>query len=54
VAEFLIPLKAVGGAPAGRWRANFGREEADTKAATCWSPTFGGFHTPERFGVLLF
>jgi hypothetical protein len=51
--EMAIPLKALGGSPTGLWRANFGREEADTGAATCWSPTFGGFHTPGRFGDLL-
>ena len=51
--EMTIPLKALGGSPTGLWRANFCREEADTGAATCWSPTFGGFHTPSRFGDLL-
>ncbi len=55
--EMVIPVDALGSHtdlhPAGLWRANFGREEADTGAATCWSPTFGGFHTPARFGDLL-
>ncbi len=52
VVEMAVPLKAVGGTASGIWRANFGREEADTGAATCWSPTLGGFHTPARFGEL--
>jgi hypothetical protein len=50
--EITIPLQAVGGAASGVWRANFGREEGDTGTATCWSPTFDGFHVPGRFGDL--
>ena len=52
--EIAIPLNSLGAAPRGLWRADFGREEADTKAATCWAPTFDGFHTPARFGVIRF
>lgn len=54
VVEMAIPFGAVGGQPSGLWRMNFGREEADTKLATCWAPTFGGFHAPSRFGVVIF
>jgi hypothetical protein len=51
--EIAIPLKPL--APAqGLWRANFGREEADTKLATCWCPTFSSFHAPARFGTVAF
>jgi hypothetical protein len=52
--EIGIHLKSLEAAPRGLWRAEFGREEADTKAATCWAPTFDGFHTPARFGVVRF
>jgi len=54
VVEIAIPFSVVGGQPNGFWRANFGREEADAKVATCWAPTFGGFHTPSRFGKVAF
>lgn len=54
VVEMAIPFSVVGGQPTGFWRANFGREEADAKVATCWAPTFGGFHTPSRFGKVAF
>jgi len=53
IAEIAIPLSSLA-APQGFWRMNFGREEFDTKAATCWSPTFSSFHAPERFGVVEF
>lgn len=52
--EMAIPLDAFGAKAEGTWRVNIGREEADTQCATCWSPTFGGFHTPARFGELCF
>jgi len=50
VVEIAVPWKALQGPPEGLWRVNFGREEQDTKQATCWSPTGGGFHIPARFG----
>ncbi|MGE5530743.1 MAG: carbohydrate-binding family 9-like protein, partial [Bacteroidota bacterium] len=52
--EVAVPWKSLGATGSGAWRVNFGREEADTKAATCWSPTFGGFHVPGRFGDMTF
>lgn len=52
--EMVIPFASLGARPEGAWRVNFGREEADTGSATCWSPTFGGFHTPGRFGEVVF
>jgi len=52
--EMAIPLQALGAKADGLWRVNFGREEADTSRATCWSPTFASFHTPERFGEIGF
>jgi len=54
VAEIAIPFTSLDAKPEGLWRANFGREEADTRRATCWSPTMAGFHTPARFGELGF
>ena len=52
--EMAIPLAALGAKAEGFWRMNFGREEADTKTPTCWSPTGGGFHVPQRFGDVRF
>jgi hypothetical protein len=54
VVEIAIPLSALGAKAEGVWRANFGREEADTHRASCWSPTLGSFHTPARFGEMGF
>ena len=45
-----IQFDTLGAKPAGLWRMNFAREEADTKQATSWAYLFGGFHTPGRFG----
>jgi hypothetical protein len=50
VVEVAIPFAALGAKAEGFWRMNFGREEADTKSATCWNPTGGGFHVPAGFG----
>lgn len=60
--EMVIPLSAlkVGTPTAGTvWRVNFCRERAvNTEGPNaenmCWSPTYGSFHTPERFGRLIF
>ena len=52
--EMAIPFASLHARPEGAWRLNFGREEADTGSATCWSPTFDGFHTPGRFGEVVF
>ena len=50
VVEIAVPWAALQANPGNVWRVNFGRENADTKQATCWSPTGGGFHVPARFG----
>ncbi len=52
--EIAVPLATLSAKPAGLWRLNLGREEADTKRASCWCPLLGGFHTPARFGELAF
>ncbi|MEN6644565.1 MAG: carbohydrate-binding family 9-like protein, partial [Armatimonadia bacterium] len=54
VVEIAVPWTSIGGTATGTWRVNFGREDAELKAATCWSPTFGGFHVPGRFGDMAF
>ncbi len=40
--------------PADTWRVNACRSRLPKREATCWSPTFKGFHVPERFGILAF
>lgn len=35
-----------------KWAFNIGRNGANGEESIVWSPTFGGFHTPERFGEL--
>lgn len=52
--EIAIPWAALQARPEGTWRINLGREDTQTKQATCWSPTFGGFHVPARFGEMVF
>lgn len=54
VVELSVSLASLQGSANGEWRANFCREEADTKTATAWNPTPGGFHKPGQFGVLGF
>jgi len=53
-AEVRIPRQAIG--VGGRFfRANFCRQRrVGEPETTCWSPTFGGFHTPGRFGAVSF
>ena len=57
-AEIKIPLSSLGDTmpkPGTRWRINFYRHDVANNALLAWSPTFNGnFHTPERFGVLVF
>lgn len=57
-AEMKIPLSSLSETkpkPGTRWRINFYRHDAANNAFLAWSPTFNGnFHTPERFGVLVF
>jgi predicted TIM-barrel fold metal-dependent hydrolase len=56
--EMRIPLKALSKSkPAAgtRWRLNLYRCDRAHKAFLAWSPTLqGGFHAPEKFGVLEF
>ena len=56
--EMRIPLKALSETmPAAgvRWRINFYRCDRANKAFLAWSPTLtGGFHEPEKFGLLEF
>lgn len=61
-AEIAIPFSALEqSAPAAGtfWRANFCRNRvlqmpADQAQNMCWSPTYGSFHTPVRFGMIGF
>jgi predicted TIM-barrel fold metal-dependent hydrolase len=56
--EMRIPLKALSDtkpAPGGRWRLNFFRCDYAHQAFLAWNPPLtGSFHTPEKFGLLLF
>ena len=56
-AELRIPFASLGlgesGEVAGRWIANFNRHNPKSGELTGWSPTFGGFLVPGRFGELL-
>jgi len=36
------------------WGINICRENHNKKEYSCWSPTYGGFHTPERFAHVYF
>ena len=60
IAEMAIPFSAlkVSAQTSGTaWRANFCRNRfaADPKGQSmCWSPTYGSFHTPIRFGRVVF
>lgn len=59
-AELKIPYSTLGISSGTRldssWRANFCREfpkrSGGNAEISCWSPTFGGFHSPEKFGLL--
>lgn len=55
--EAAIPFAALGvPVPTNgkEWRANFCRNELPSRELTAWSPTGGGFHVLERYGVLRF
>jgi predicted TIM-barrel fold metal-dependent hydrolase len=56
--EIRIPLSGLAAAkpqPGTQWRLNLFRCDRANKASLAWSPTLeGSFHTPERFGTLLF
>lgn len=54
--EVAIPLADLGGAaPGDRWGFNVGRERqaSGSNELSAWSPTYGKFLVPERFGELL-
>lgn len=51
LAEIAIPLKAINAKEARFLTANFCRTRKMTlKETSCWSPAFGSFHNPARFG----
>jgi len=56
--EMRIPLKSLGESkpvPGTHWRINLYRCDRAHKAFLAWSPTLtGGFHEPEKFGILEF
>jgi predicted TIM-barrel fold metal-dependent hydrolase len=56
--EMRIPLKSLSPtkpAAGERWRLNLYRCDRASKAFLAWSPTLaGGFHEPDRFGILEF
>lgn len=55
-----VPFSALGGkpAPGSVWGLNLNRGRPAKPGApeeySCWSCTYGGFHNPARFGLLLF
>ena len=51
-AEVFLPFGELGIGPGTGdwWGLNICRSNPGKKEYTAWSPTFGGFHTPERFG----
>jgi uncharacterized lipoprotein YddW (UPF0748 family) len=58
-AEFAIPFKTLGAStPADGtiWNGNFCRNRVIPGGleSSCWSPTYGSFHTPIRFGTIRF
>ena len=57
-AEMKIPLASLGDVkpqPGAQWRINFYRHDTANKAFLAWSPVMAGtFHTPEKFGVMVF
>ena len=54
--EVAIPFADLDMAPRAStsWRLNVCRTETPSGEYTCWSPTRGGYHFPERFGYLEF
>jgi hypothetical protein len=55
--EIVVPftdLEAAAPRPGEAWRMNLCRSRLPVREATCWSPTFEGFHVPKRFGVVTF
>ena len=54
--ELAVPFADLGvqPRPGDAWRFNACRTEHPSGEYTCWSPTRGGYHLPERFGYLEF
>ena len=55
--EVAIPFADLGVGvpqPGDVWRANVCRTEVPQTENTCWAPTGGGYHLPDRFGFLEF
>jgi cellulose/xylan binding protein with CBM9 domain len=59
--EMAIPLSILGGSkikPGRTWGININRTRRNSKVAKslygAWSPTFGGYHQPPRFGKITF
>ena len=54
--ELSVPFADLGlrPEPGDTWRLNACRTEEPSGEYTCWSPTRGGYHFPERFGYLDF
>ncbi|MDD3927841.1 MAG: sugar-binding protein, partial [bacterium] len=54
-AEIFLPFGEMGidGKVGEWWGINICANNITTKENTCWSPTFAGFHTPDRFGKVL-
>ncbi|OGV33072.1 MAG: hypothetical protein A2020_07935 [Lentisphaerae bacterium GWF2_45_14] len=53
-AELFLPFGELGinRGTGDLWGLNICRYDAANKEACCWSPTYGGYHTPERFGQI--
>lgn len=56
IIKMSIPLAALGTGSDGMWRANFCRNIKTDEGMeyTCWSPTYGPYHTPIRYGYLVY
>jgi len=55
--EMAIPfsaMKITAPSTGASWRANFCRNRSANAENMCWSPTYGSFHTPIRFGKIVF
>jgi len=52
--EIFLPFGELGIDPTSsdRWGFNICRENHVLQEYSCWSPTYGGFHTPTRFGQI--
>jgi len=54
--EIAIPLEEIGATNKNEFSINFYRVDGDNKGpgSYAWSPTFGKFHSPSRFGKIYF